>query len=192
MASALSSMYGAASTAAKVFGEAVTVIDSGQLSMGLGFQVLAAAHAAAKDTVVSTLQPILEAVHNIQDRIKVIAMLDTMEQLRRSGRVSWVQAGIGTLLQLKLIVELKEGKVLRLGETRTRKKGILRIKQILQNIGEIDQLSILHSNAPDDAQILAEKFPLEGNKLPSIRNVTTVIGTHVGVRALGFAAVIKN
>ena len=52
--------------------------------------------------------------------------------------------------------------------------------------------SILHSNSSEDAQIMAEKFPLPNQELPLIRNVTTVIGTHVGVNALGFAAVVAE
>jgi DegV family protein with EDD domain len=192
MASKLSSMHGTAAAAARAFGEAVSVIDSGQLSMGLGFQVLAAAQTVLTNKINTNLAQILDAVHNIQRRIKVIAMLDTMEQLRRSGRVSWAQAGIGAILRLKLFVELKEGSVLRLGEARTRKKGLERLKTALQELGKVEQLSILHSNALEDAAAFAENFPLEDNKLPSIRNVTTVIGTHVGVNAVGFAAVLAK
>jgi DegV family protein with EDD domain len=192
MASKLSSMHGTAVAAARAFGDAVSVIDSGQLSMGLGFQVLAAAQTALRDKLNANLEQILTALHSIQRRVKVIAMLDTMEQLRRSGRVSWAQAGIGAILRLKLFVELKEGSVQRLGEARTRKKGLERLTVSLKNLGKLEQLSILHSNAPEDAAAFAENFPFEDNKLPSIRNVTTVIGTHVGVNAVGFAAVLAK
>jgi DegV family protein with EDD domain len=188
VASALSSMHSAAQIAAESFNNAVSVIDSGQLSMGLGFQVLAAARATAH----KNLEQVINAIHSVQRRIKVIAMLDTMEQLRRSGRVSWMQAGLGAILQVKLFVELKEGQVLRLGEARTRKKALQRLGEMLKNLGPLEQLSILHSNAPEDAQYMAEGFPLPDHQLPSIRNVTTIIGTHVGVNALGFAAVLAE
>jgi DegV family protein with EDD domain len=189
VASTLSSMHDAAKIAAKSFNKAVTVIDSGQLTMGLGFQVIAAAQTAAKNTANNSLNSVMETIESIQRRIKVIAMLNTMEQLKRSGRVSWMQAGLGAILQLKLFVELKEGAVLRLGEARTRIKGLDRLAGMLKDTGPLDQLAILHSNSPADAQKLANMFPLPSGKLPSIRNVTTVIGTHVGVNAVGFAAV---
>jgi DegV family protein with EDD domain len=160
--------------------------------MGLGFQVLAAAEAVAGRGIHKNMEQIFEAIHSVQRRIKVFAMLDTMEQLRRSGRVSWMQAGLGAILQVKLFVELKEGRVLRLGEARTRKKALQRLAEMLKNLGPLEQLSILHSNAFEDAQAMAERFPLPNHELPSIRNVTTVIGTHVGVNALGFAAVLAE
>lgn len=189
VASTLSSMHDAAKLAAKGFDKAVTVINSGQLSMGLGFQVIAAARAAGKTTVNENITPVLEAIESVQRRIKVIAMLNTMEQLKRSGRVSWMQAGLGAILQLKLFIELKEGTVLRLGEARTRAKGLARLAEMLKALGPLEQLSILHSNSPEDAKALAKQFPLPSGQLPSIRNVTTIIGTHVGVNAVGFAAV---
>lgn len=192
VASALSSMHGAAQVAAEAYNGAVSVVDSGQLSMGLGFQVLAAAQSAANAVRDTKLNDIIESIHSIQRRIRVFAMLDTLEQLRRSGRVSWVQASLGALLRVKMFVELKEGSVMRLGEARTRKKGLLRLGEILTNLGELEQLSILHANALQDAQEMAEKFLLSGNQMPSVRNVTTVIGTHVGVNALGFAAVVAE
>jgi DegV family protein with EDD domain len=140
----------------------------------------------------TNLQVVIDAIQSVQRRIKVIAMLDTMEQLRRSGRVSWMQAGLGAILQVKLFVELKEGNVMRLGEARTRRKAIQRLEEMLQNLGPLERLSILHANAPEDAHSVAAHFPQSQKELPSIRNVTTVIGTHVGVHALGFAAVLAE
>ena len=56
-------------------------------------------------------------------------------------------------------------------------------------IGPLEQLAVLHTNAPEDAAQMAEDFLSQASHTPLIRNVTTVIGTHVGVNALGFAAV---
>lgn len=189
VASTLSGLHDAAKIAALGFEKAVTVVNSGQLSMGVGFQVIAAAQAAEKSTTKAGIAPILEVIESVQRRIKVIAMLDTMEQLKRSGRVSWLQAGLGSILRLKLFVELKNGEVLRLGESRTRKNGLIRLSEMLKALGPLEQLSVLHTNAPGDAKTMANQFPLPSGQLPSIRNVTTVIGTHIGVNAVGFAAV---
>lgn len=192
VSSALSSLHDTAKIAAEKFGEAVTIIDSGQLSLGLGFQVLAAAKAAAKKSVNKNINHILETISSVRRRVKVMAMIDTMEQLRRSGRVSWVQAGLGAILQVKLFIELKEGAVLRLGEARTRKRALQRLSDLLRTLGPLENLALLHTNAPTDAEALAEPFQLPNGERPLVRNVTTVIGTHIGVGAVGFGAVLAE
>jgi DegV family protein with EDD domain len=157
--------------------------------MGLGFQVLAAAEAIAQHASISE---VLSLLKDIRSRIRVIAMLDTLEYVRRSGRVSWARARLGSLLQVKPFVEVREeGKVISLGESRTRSKGITRLKELMLGMGELERLAILHTRAEADArQILTDirnRLPFE----PLIVNVTTVIGTHVGPNGLGFAAVVK-
>lgn len=187
VASQLSGIFNAARIAARDFNGKVVVVDSGQLSMGIGFQVIAAAQAAVE----GSMSVVMEAVRNVQARVKVLAMLDTLDQLRRSGRVSWMRANIGSLLRIKLFLEVKEGEVLRLGEARTRSKGIERLTEMLYELGPLEQIAVLHTNALEDATCLAEQFAHLVTQPIMIRNVTTVIGTHVGVNALGLAAVRK-
>ena len=186
VASTLSGIVNSAKIASDSFGDnRVTVVDSGQLSLGIGFQALAAAKAAVEGQV----ETVLKAVDDVKNQLTVIAMLDTLDQLKRSGRVSWLKSSLGSLLRLKLFVEVKEGNVLRLGEARTRSKGVQRLYEILANLGPLEQMAILHTNAVEDAEKMAEDFRSQANHDPLIRNVTTVIGTHVGVNALGFAVV---
>jgi len=186
VASTLSGIVNAAKVAADSFGEErVTLIDSGQLSMGLGFQVLAAAKAALEGQVES----VLDAIEDLRSRIQVIAMIDSLEQLKKSGRVSWLKSSLGSLLRIKLFLEVAEGSVLRLGEARTRGKAIQRMVEMLQSVGPLEQLAVLHTNALEDATKLAGSFISQTGCAPLVRNVTTVIGTHVGVNALGFVTV---
>jgi DegV family protein with EDD domain len=184
-ASTLSGIYNAARVAAEGFKKRVTVIDSGQITLGLGFQAIGAAKAAAE----GSLDLVVETIEGIHRRIRVIAMLDTLEQLKRSGRVSWVRSSLGSLLKIKLFLEVQEGNVLRLGEARTRNKGILRLAEMLQELGPLEYLAVVHTNALEEATQFAEQFSGLVPEFPLIRNVTTVIGTHVGVRGLGFVAV---
>jgi DegV family protein with EDD domain len=189
-ASQLSGIYNAAHAAAQEFPDRVHVQDSQNISMGLGFQVLAVAEAIARRV---SLDEILSLLAETRTRIRLIAMLDTLEYVRRSGRVSWARARIGGLLQVKPFIEVREGgKVISLGETRTRSKGIARLKELLLGLGDLERLAILHTSAEADArQILAElqiRLPTE----PLIVNVTTVIGTHVGPNGLGFVAVVRS
>ncbi len=185
IASTISGIVNAAKVAAEHFGDRVRVVDSGQLSMGLGYQALAAARAA----VSGSLEQVYEAIESVQQRLTLVAMLDTLEQLKRSGRVSWLRSNLGAILRVKLFVGVKDGSILRLGETRTRNKGILRLCEMLEALGPLEQLTIGHTNALQEATELAEKFAPQVNTPPLIRNVTTVIGTHIGVRGLGFIAV---
>lgn len=185
VASTLSGIVNAARVAAEHFGERVQVVDSGQLSMGIGYQALAAAKAALN----GSLQQVYTAIESVQQRVRVVAMLDTLEQLKRSGRISWLRNSLGSILRIKLFVEVKEGAVLRLGESRTRQKGIRRLSAMLAALGPLEELTIGHTNALQDAAQLAEQFTTQVSTPPLIRNVTTVIGTHIGVNGLGFIAV---
>lgn len=185
--SQLSGILNAVTVAARDYGDRVRVVDSEFTSMGLGFQVLAAAEAAAKEL---PLDEVLELLTDVRRRTRVIAMFDTLEYVRRSGRVSWARARLGSLLQVKPFIELGNGgKVLSLGETRTRSKGIERLKKHLADQGHLERLAVLHTNALNDAQLLAAAPDLP--IAPLVINITTVIGTHTGPNALGFAAVLR-
>ena len=187
--SRLSGIYNAAQLAAQEFPERVHVQDSQGLSMGVGFQVLAAAEAIARHASISD---ILSMLVEMRTRIRLIAMLDTLEYVRRSGRVSWARARIGGLLQVKPFIAVREGgQVISLGETRTRSKGIARLKELLLGLGDLERLAILHTSAEADARQFLAELKLHLPTEPLIVNVTTVIGVHVGPNGLGFAAVVR-
>ena len=188
VASQLSGIYNTAQLAAQTFGERVRVIDSQSLSMGIGFQVLAAAEAAAQNLL---FEKILDQIESTRQRVRLIAMLDTLEYIHRSGRVGWARARIGSLLRIKPFVEVIDGQVLNLGQTRTRRKGIAQLQRLLGDLGELERLAILHTNAEADAQSFLESLDWQPPDNPKIINVTTIIGTHVGPNGLGFAVVIK-
>jgi DegV family protein with EDD domain len=184
----LSGVCNAARVAAQEFGDRVRIIDSEQLTLGLGFQALSAAEAVKQG---SSIGNILEMLQDIRERVHVIAMLDTLEYVRRSGRVSWARARLGNLLQVKSFIEVRDGQVFSLGKTRTRRKGIEKMLQYLRDLGPLDQLAILHSNAESDARRLLMEFNPDLKTDPLVVNVTTAIGIHVGPNGLGFAAVVS-
>jgi DegV family protein with EDD domain len=188
-ASSLSGIFNAASMAAQNFVGRVRVIDSGTLSMGLGFLALKAAQAALQGLSAREIEAHVTAFNK---RLRLIAMLDTLEFVRRSGRVSWAQARLGSMLDIKPFLEVKAGKIHSLGETRTRSKGLQRLAQMLLSQGAIEKLAILHTNAAEEAHLFWEKLQIALPEEPFFVNVTTVIGTHVGPNALGFVAVSKE
>lgn len=182
--SKLSGIFNAARLGAQAFDNKVKVIDSESLSLGLGFQVLAAAEAAKTQP----LSEILSIIKDVRSKVQLVAMLDTLEYVRRSGRVSWARAQIGELLRIKPFLTIKDGSVIRIGEVRTRKNGIKRLREMLQSYGPLKQLAILHSHAEDDANQFHEKMSALVPTPPLLVYVTTVIGTHVGPNGLGFVA----
>jgi len=185
--SLLSGIYNAASVAAQAFGKQVRVIDSQQISLGLGFQVVAAAEAA----LTQPLENVLALLEKMRQQVRVVAMLDTLEFVRRSGRVSWARARLGEFLNIKPFLEVKGGTIISLGEARTRRKGIERLLGLLRGLGDLDRLAILHTNAEEDAYSFLDAFSPQLSTPPLVVNVTTVIGTHVGPNGLGFAAVLR-
>jgi len=189
VAHTLSGIFNTASMAAQAFRGKVHVIDSGQVSLGMGFQVLAVAEAIAQGL---SKEAVIAHLEDVRKRIRLVAMLDTLEFIRRSGRVSWARARLGNLLNLKPFVEVKEGLVLSLGEVRTRRKGVERLLEIMRGLGPMERLAILHSNAETDARNLLESLSPQLGAPPLIVNITTVIGTHVGPNGLGFVSVIAG
>jgi DegV family protein with EDD domain len=185
-ANTLSGIFNGARLAAQEFGERVKVIDSGQLSLGIGFQVLAAAEGIACGAILDEILPIVDS---IQQRVRVMALLESLEYIRRSGRVSWAKAMLGSLLHIQPLVEVRYGIVHRLGQARTRLQGVARLMETLNSFGPVERLAILHTNAEAAARQLLQEVQGRVPMMPFVVNVTTAIGTHVGPNGLGFAAV---
>jgi DegV family protein with EDD domain len=187
-ASQLTAIFSIAQQAAQDFPSQVTCIDSGSLSLGLGFQVLAAAESAEDG-----LQAALAAVDSTRRRTRLSAALDTMEYLRRSGRVPAAVTVLGGALRIKPMVELKEGAIKPIGTVRTTKQADERMLNFLLEAGKLERLAIMHTSAEPRARALLNSLMLRASQsVPRdilMVNVTTVIGTHVGPNGLGFAAV---
>jgi len=189
-ASQLTTVVNVARQAAQEFPNRVTCIDSGSLSLGLGFQVVAAAEESDFG-----LQPVLNAVASTRKRLQVTAALDTMEYLKRSGRVPSAVATLGGLLSIKPMIELIDGEVKPIGAVRTTSQADERILSLLLKQGELQRLAIMHTNAePRARKLLDEMMFRVRQSVPRdilFVNVTAVIGTHLGPNGIGFAAVKK-
>jgi len=186
----LTTIINSARQAAHDFPDKITIVDSLSLSLGLGFQVLAAAEAAELG-----LQAALEAIESTRQRLQVSAALDTMENLKRSGRVPGAVAALGSLLRIKPLIELTNGEVKAIGAVRTTKQANARMLNFLLQGGALERLAILHTGAEPRAKEFLDAVMQKANRsMPRdilMVNVTTVIGTHVGPNGLGFAAVRK-
>jgi DegV family protein with EDD domain len=182
----LSGIFNAARLAAQPFGERIKVLDSGQISLGLGYQVILAAEAVAQGAIQDEVVTLVESV---KKRVRVTALLDTIDYVRRSGRVSWAAAMIGGVFRLHPLIELRHGVVHRLGLVRTRLQGIKRLVETLDSWGALERLAVLHTNAESAARQLMEEVKSKVDVPPMLVNVTTAIGVHVGPYGLGFAVV---
>jgi DegV family protein with EDD domain len=191
-AGALTSILNIARQAANDFPDRVTCVDSTSLSLGLGFQVIAAAEAAAEAAEMG-LRSALSAIEATRQRLHVSAALDSMKNLRRSGRVPGAVAMLGSLLQIKPLIELTDGEVKGIGAVRTTKQANDRMLSFLLEGGPLERLAILHTGAESRAkEFLNELMSNASQSVPRdilMVNVTPVIGTHVGPNGLGFAAV---
>jgi DegV family protein with EDD domain len=185
VASTLSGMLTSAHQAAEGFPERVHVIDSGQLSLGLGFQVLEAAHAAQQG---ESLEQVIQAVTRAQERVRVAALINTLEYLRRSGRVNWLQAGMGELLRIKQLLRVRKGAIEDLGKARTFDRALQELLRIGRAWGKCERLAVLHTGVHDLAGQIAENIKDQSTTRPLIVEVTTIIGAHIGPGSIGLAA----
>jgi DegV family protein with EDD domain len=183
-----SALYNTAVLAAKSFPEGrVTVIDSGQLSMGIGWMAIAAAKAAKANESVDSIVALVKAM---QPRLRVFAALDTFEYLRRSGRISWAEAFFGSLLRIKPLIEIREGQIKPLDRVRTGRRAMDRLVALTEALKSLESLAVLHTNWPEGAAELCRRLAhLSSDDNAITVDVTPVIGVHVGPRALGVAAV---
>jgi DegV family protein with EDD domain len=164
----------------------VTVVDSGQLSLGTGFMVEAAARAARNGR---SLQEIQNMLVEIGKRTHVVAALDTLEFLRRSGRMNAVVAGIGSLLQIKPLLKMHQG-VPTSERVRTSDKAIERLIELLTDLLPLERVALVHTHAADKAREFYQRVQkiLPAGEVQSV-DITPVIGTHIGPGAVGFACV---
>ena len=186
----LTTIINSARQAAQDFPETITVIDSLSMSLGLGFQVLAAAEAAEMG-----LQAALDSAESTRQRLKVFAAFDTLEYAKRSGRLPGAFATLGGLLHIKPLIELTNGEVKPSGVARTTKQANEKIMNFLLQEGPLERLAIMHTGAePRAKEFLNAVMQKASQSAPRdilMVNVTTVIGTHIGPNGLGFAAVRK-
>jgi DegV family protein with EDD domain len=189
-ASKLTAICDIARQAAQDFPNRVNVVDSGSLTMGLGFQVLTAAESAKSGL---DLEAVLVVMAELRRRLHIYAALDTMDYLRRSGRVPAAITHLGGVLSIKPIVELVDGQIKPAGVVRTTSQANEHMAGFLKAMLPLERLAILHTGAEARARNFLVRILEESRcELPRdilMVNVTTVIGAHLGTNGLGFAAV---
>lgn len=184
---ALSAMVNVARVAAQeTVSAAIHVVDGRQLSLGTGFLVEKAAELASKGL---KLTEIMDALHSQIKRTYVFAALDTLEFLKRSGRMNRWASNLGSLLQIKPILTMNDG-LPGYEKVRTGDKALKRVVQLLESVGKIERIALVHTHAPErvaELKKLAEHLLPKGDLM--IEDITPVIGAHIGPGAAGFAVI---
>lgn len=192
LASNLSGTVNAAWAAAQMLPDpsVVDILDSGQLSMGLGWAVIEAAKKARNG---ATRREIVDYVRSLLPRLRTIAMIDTMENLVRGGRISQISAVIGTALQIKPLLDVRSGKITVWSKVRTRNRALSHLADRAREWGPVEQMAVLHTGAEDLALSLAATLAdLAPDHQPLIAPAGSALATHLGLGAVGVCAIVSD
>jgi DegV family protein with EDD domain len=170
-------------------GAPIELVDSETTSMALGFQVLAVARAANQGATLSECKIIAEQARAISGALFVVK---TLEFLHRGGRIGGAAAFLGTALNLKPILEIRDGRIEAVERVRTMSKATERMIELFEDrIGKRTpvRVSVLHADADEEAKALLERIRQRINVTDLsdalITEVSPVLGTHTGPGVLG-------
>lgn len=162
----------------------VSVVDSQTLTIAQGMQALMAAEIAEQT---GDVDAVLRAVEQVRQKQKFYALLDTLENLRRSGRVSNLMAGLGSLLQIKPILDVHDSEVDAPHRIRTFRRGLIKLREMVEAQAPYERLWILHIRREDTAREFMNSL---GDLVPDgtrIIEVGPTLGTHIGLHSIAVA-----
>jgi len=177
ISSGLSATMASAQNAARALPDRdIRVIDSRSVTWGLGSQVVAAARAANEG---ADADDIVAMVENMVARTRVYGTLDTLDNLKKGGRIGNAQALIGSLLSIKPLIAV-DGVVEELGRARTRSKA-LRVREA----GAVENLGVMHGSAPDIDEFVTMLTEIHPREQIHVGEIGATIGVHGGPRVMG-------
>ncbi len=185
----LSATMQSAETGAKEPGVTVPVrfVDSRSASMGEGITVIAVAKMAAAGASLDELEA---AANNFASRTKVFGALDTLENLKKGGRISNTKAFLASALAIKPIIEVREGKLEEGGKERTRGKALAFLIEKIKSAGEISDLAVLHAQCSDIDSFVAQLKTIHSGEI-IVSDIGSVIGSHTGIGTIGVTYHVK-
>lgn len=182
----LSATFQSAEMAQKQFMKVpVHTIDSESVSLGQAMLAIAAAKAAAHG---QDVQSVIRLVEKIKQKLNFFFMVDTLEYLHKGGRIGGAAAFLGSALNIKPILSVKDGKVESFEKQRTRKRSVARLVEIMEDrVGDRPvHVAVFHGNAPDEASELEQQVRRKFNCVELfVSEIGPVLGVHAGPGALG-------
>lgn len=165
----------------------LSIVDTPWTSMALGMLCIAAAQAAeagkSRDEVVAIINALIP-------KLNIIFLVDTLEYLKRGGRIGGARAMLGTLLNVKPLLQLENGQVEPLEQPRSRAKALKRLLEILEQRADHRPLhiTVLHAEVPQEAEAIAKQIHERFDcKEFYMTEIGAVIGVHTGPKAIGIA-----
>jgi DegV family protein with EDD domain len=184
LSSALSNTFQSAQTAAATFDGDMPVhlVDSKSVSSGLGTLVLEAARMALDG---ANAEAVRHRIADLVSRTHVIAALNTLENLKKGGRIGGAKAMVGSILSIKPLIDITGGTVQEAGRARTRKRAMEWLYERMKAAGAIGHVAVMHSGAPDVdefLELISPEFPRDALR---VGEMGAVIGTHGGAQIIG-------
>jgi DegV family protein with EDD domain len=171
-------------------GARIEVLDSATVSAAL---CLAVTHAARCAAAGCSLDDTLAAVRGQLSRTRLLFMVDTLEYLRRGGRIGRARELMGSLLRIKPILEVRDGEVAPLGRARTRRRGIDELLDLAADLRPIEHAMVFDATTPEDREYLADRIRGYAEGAPVIvGTLGPAIGVHAGPGTLGLAVVTSQ
>ncbi len=165
----------------------ISIFDSKSASMGTGSHVL---HAAKRSSEGADLATIVGELESRRDRARLFATVDTLEFLRRGGRIGGAQAFLGSMLSIKPIITVTDGVVEPAGKVRTRSKA-LRFVVDQVKASSVEEICVLHSGAPDVDEFVEMLAPIVPSGEIVVGDIGPVVGVHMGPRVIGASWIEK-
>jgi DegV family protein with EDD domain len=190
-----SGAYGTACAAARRFGERISVIDSGTVSAGLAWQAIAAAEAAAQGM---GREEIVGLVRDMAHRIRFYVALDTIENVRKGGRLARLMPIMGRLMRvfdLKLVLVMADGELSLVGAARSYEGAVERVQDDTLARAPLEKIAVFHTRAPERASAFADTLAaMAGLDRNQVRVVEggPVLACHAGPKVLGAFLLSKS
>ncbi|MGB1608763.1 MAG: DegV family protein [Ilumatobacteraceae bacterium] len=167
----------------------VRIVDSRSVTLGLGTMVLAAARAASTG---ATADAIVELVGDMSARTKVFGALDTLDNLKKGGRIGGAKALLATALSIKPIIEVVDGVVDQGGKQRTRSKALGFLVDTVASFGDsVENLAVLHADCDDVDSLVTRLREVHTGEIV-VGRLGPVIGAHAGLGTIGVAFQTRN
>lgn len=163
----------------------IEIVDSETVSMGMGYAVLQAAKEAQQG---DSLEDIQSRLRSRLSRTQILFVLDTLEYLKRGGRVGSAKAFLGNMLSVKPILAIKNGMVVGLEQPRTRSRANARIAQILGEMGQFEQFAIVESDSAAGQQLASALKEVYPHEIPTYK-LGAAVGTYAGPGTAGVTLV---
>jgi len=167
----------------------VRVVDSQSLSLGLGFLVMTIAEMAEAGASLDALET---EISRLIPKVRIYGVLDTLHYLEKGGRIGKVSSFLGSILQVKPIISIKNGEVMPVERNRSKTKSMERLVEIVAAEGDMVKVGVIHADAEAEAKELAKRLKsvYPGRNIPVVQT-GTIIGTHSGPGLVGICGILK-